>query len=414
MRSEPLFSANRRFRAARYVTATGLLSVAAFTATTTLAPLASLTDVLAATGKTAQGLIGSKEISSAAVGPSLQPEASSGGNGGIAIARLGRGLVDRSRKGDLLLPQISYVSNVESLPSVGNIDMLESVFSASTPDPLLAGTFAVARLDDANALDVAYSAFVQPVVSKAILARLPQPRPSFDSLGKQRVAEDNRAPRADQSALAYAPPSQSIDAPFAAVIGEPTIGDGDLAAMDPDAPNAPRARPGKPTLLGWLAGRNVKQFQPGLHEWVTNPLPASVWEVKQQRCLAEGIYFEARGEPDLGQAAVAQVILNRVKNPAYPRTICGVVYQNVSPRARACQFSFACDGKPDRIGSPAYFAKAQRIGRDVTSGKTWIADVGDATNYHAISVRPRWAGRMTKVDRIGDHIFYRTRLGGWS
>ena len=408
-----MFSASARFRAARYLTATSFLSVAAFaTATTTIFPAASLTNVLAATIETATSAVGSKEISSAAIAPALQAEVSSGANGGLAIARLGRGLVDRSRKGDLLLPQTSFVSSVEALPSVGNIDMLESVFEASTPDPLLAGTFAVARFDDANALDVAYSAFVQPTVSKSILARLPQPRPSFDARREEDVA-DARAPRADQSALAYAPASQSIDAPFAAVIGEPTL-DGGLADIDPDAPNTPRARPGKPTLLGWLAGRNVNQFQPGQHDWVTNPLPASVWEVKQQRCLAEGIYFEARGEPELGQAAVAQVILNRVKNPAYPQTICGVVYQNVSSRRRACQFSFTCDGKADRIKSPALFATAQRIGRDVTGGKTWIADVGDSTHYHATYVRPRWASKMTKVDKIGAHIFYRTRYGGWS
>ena len=394
-----------RFRAARYVTATGFLSVAAFaTATVNVFPNATFPNVLAVSVQTAEDIFGSLDIGSASARPApFQAEVSSGGNGGIAIARLGRGAIDRSGKGDLRLPAPSFASNVEALPSVGNIDMLESVFDVSSPDPLLAGSFAVTRFDSAAALDVAYSAFVQPAVERSILARLPQPRPSFDV--PQASAEG--------STLAYAPSDHSIDAPFEAVIGEPKLGHGNLAAIDPNAPNVPRPRPDKPSLVGWLAGRNVNQFKPGQHGWVTNPLPPSVWEVKQQRCLAEGIYFEARGEPELGQAAVAQVILNRVKNPAYPNTICGVVYQQKN-RRNSCQFSFACDGKAERISSPAHYATAQRIGRDVTSGKTWIADVGDSTHYHANYVRPRWAGRMKKVDKIGAHIFYRTRFGGWS
>jgi hypothetical protein len=397
-----VLSPNTRFRAVRYLTATGFLSVAAFaTATTDIFPSASVSDITAATVETAQLVLGSFDVDSASAGTRpFQAEASSGGNGGLAIARLGRGAVDRTGKGDL--PANSFATRIETLPSVGNIDMLESIFAAS-PEPLPAGSFAVVRFDDANALDLAYSAFVQPAVDRSILARLPQPRPSFDA--PESAAND--------TALAYAPSGQSIEAPFEAVIGEPKLGDGNLAAIDPNAPNVPRPRPDRPSLVGWLAGRNVNQFKPGQHGWVTNPLPPSVWEVKQQRCLAEGIYFEARGEPELGQAAVAQVILNRVKNPAYPDTICGVVYQQKNRRF-SCQFSFACDGKKERITAPAHYTTAQRIGREVTSGKLWLADVGDSTHYHATYVRPRWARKMNKVDKIGAHIFYRTRFGGWS
>ena len=144
-----------------------------------------------------------------------------------------------------------------------------------------------------------------------------------------------------------------------------------------------------------------------------NPLPPVVFQAKEQKCLAEGIYFEARGESEDGQAAVAQVILNRVRNPAYPDTICGVVYQDKRHRHR-CQFSFACDGRSEVIAERLQWDTARRIASDVTAGRIWIPEVGDSTHYHARYVRPGWGRRMIKVDRIGAHIFYRTKLGGWS
>src|SRR5262249_54575170 len=89
-------------------------------------------------------------------------------------------------------------------------------------------------------------------------------------------------------------------------------------------------------------GRFIPPMSEGDHDWVASRLPASVSSAREQQCLAAAIYFEARGESVKGQAAVAQVVLNRVRNPAYPKSICGVVYQNQKWRNR-CQFSFACD-----------------------------------------------------------------------
>lgn len=151
----------------------------------------------------------------------------------------------------------------------------------------------------------------------------------------------------------------------------------------------------------------------GDHPWVQNLLPASVLSKKEQTCLANGIYFEARGEISKGQAAVAQVILNRVRSPYYPNTICGVVYQNKNWRNR-CQFSFACDGIRDRIADRKRWNMAKEIGLAVTRGKIYLAEVGSATHYHATYVRPRWARKMNKTKKIGLHIFYRTKGGGWS
>ena len=106
-------------------------------------------------------------------------------------------------------------------------------------------------------------------------------------------------------------------------------------------------------------------------------------------------------------------MLNRVRNPAYPDTICSVVYQNKSWRGR-CQFTFACDGIADRVRSKRAWRVAVRIAKDVTDGKIWLDDVADSTHYHANYVSPRWGRTMIKQDKIGLHVFYRTRYGGWS
>ncbi len=154
-------------------------------------------------------------------------------------------------------------------------------------------------------------------------------------------------------------------------------------------------------------------FAKGDHDWAKKPMPKSVMSVSEQRCLAAAVYFEARGESVKGQAAVAQVVLNRVKNPTYPNSVCGVVYQNEDWRNR-CQFSFACDGIKDRINEPYHWRKAQEVAYAVASGEIYLPEVGSSTHYHATYVKPRWARTMEKMKKIGTHIFYRTYGGGWS
>jgi spore germination cell wall hydrolase CwlJ-like protein len=123
------------------------------------------------------------------------------------------------------------------------------------------------------------------------------------------------------------------------------------------------------------------------------------------KCLAQAIYFEARGEPELGQVAVAQVVLNRVKSGYYPRSVCGVVFQNWRWHNR-CQFSFACDGKSDDPKNRKAWQRARTIAMEALKGTrgTWM--VGSATLYHARYVNPDWAPRVTRVSAIGQHIFY--------
>ncbi|MCB1437671.1 MAG: cell wall hydrolase [Rhodobiaceae bacterium] len=132
---------------------------------------------------------------------------------------------------------------------------------------------------------------------------------------------------------------------------------------------------------------------------------------RELMCLATGVYFEARGEPENGQIAVAQVILNRVAHPFYPETICGVVFQN-QHRRNSCQFSFACDGLSDRPRNKISWERAIRVAKKVVNGKAYIDTVGKSTHYHANYVRPRWIRDMIRLDTIGKHIFYRVR--GWS
>jgi spore germination cell wall hydrolase CwlJ-like protein len=186
------------------------------------------------------------------------------------------------------------------------------------------------------------------------------------------------------------------------------------AATKPDyARTSPFEALLKPQNQPQESGRFIPPVGHSDHDWAANPLPAAAFSPKQQDCLARGIYFEARGESVKGQAAVAEVILNRVRNPAYPQDICNVVYQNENWRNR-CQFSFACDGIRDRVISGYHWEIAKEVAKAVTAGAIWFPELASATHYHAVYVRPDWARTMKRVERIGRHVFYKTYGGGWS
>ena len=139
--------------------------------------------------------------------------------------------------------------------------------------------------------------------------------------------------------------------------------------------------------------------------------PAYQAYMREKNCLATGVYFEARGESETGQKAVAEVIIARTRVPGRPRSICGVVYEG-SQRKTGCQFSFTCDGISDKVRDFGSWRQAQRIAANVmrTGGKVNPV-AGGATFYHADYVNPRWASRMVKVAEIGTHIFYRPPPG---
>jgi spore germination cell wall hydrolase CwlJ-like protein len=132
---------------------------------------------------------------------------------------------------------------------------------------------------------------------------------------------------------------------------------------------------------------------------------------RAEKCLANAVYFEARGEPVRGQIAVAQVVMNRVFSGYYPSTVCGVVYQNANHHL-ACQFTFACDGIPDVITEPEAWIRAKQIAAATLDGRLWLPEIGKATHYHAYWVHPAWVRTMHKLCRIGVHTFYRPRRWG--
>lgn len=125
----------------------------------------------------------------------------------------------------------------------------------------------------------------------------------------------------------------------------------------------------------------------------------------QWRCLAEAIYFEARDQSLAGQIAVAEVVLNRVDSPDYPDSICGVIQQGAH-RPHACQFSFECDGRPERISERKAWTLAGKIAQLMLEGRPRTLTAA-ATHYHTVSVSPKWARKLQKTKRSGDHVFYR-------
>ena len=132
---------------------------------------------------------------------------------------------------------------------------------------------------------------------------------------------------------------------------------------------------------------------------------------KSEKCLAEAVYFEARGEAVRGQIAVAQVVLNRAFSGFYPATVCGVVYQN-KHRHFACQFTFACDNVADVVREPDMWDRARRIAKAMLDGQIWLPEVGKSTHYHAYWVHPSWVSEMKKMYKFGVHTFYRPRAWG--
>jgi spore germination cell wall hydrolase CwlJ-like protein len=132
---------------------------------------------------------------------------------------------------------------------------------------------------------------------------------------------------------------------------------------------------------------------------------------KSEKCLAEAVYFEARGEAVRGQIAVAQVVMNRAFSGFYPNTVCGVVYQN-KHRHLACQFTFACDNVADVVREPDMWDRARKIAKAMLDGQLWLPEVAKSTHYHAYWVHPSWVHEMKKMYKFGVHTFYRPRAWG--
>lgn len=162
---------------------------------------------------------------------------------------------------------------------------------------------------------------------------------------------------------------------------------------------APKADKPAKLAASFNPGRPASPFH------LAGPLESS----RELECLTQAVYFEARGETPAGQAAVAQVVLNRVRHSAFPKTVCGVVYQGAA-RRKGCQFSFACDGSVRRTRETAAWGRAQRVASKALSGAVQ-ASIGDATHFHTINVAPNWGPRLIRTAQVGLHVFYKFGRG---
>lgn len=138
-------------------------------------------------------------------------------------------------------------------------------------------------------------------------------------------------------------------------------------------------------------------------DWLANQPKAT--GSSEFECLAEALYFEARGETVKGQFAVAEVISNRVRSSRFPNTYCGVINQGTG-RKYQCQFTYTCDGRAEVIAEPRAYTRVAKVARAAIDGKAPEITDG-ATFYHTTAVRPSWARKFTQTARFGVHLFYR-------
>ena len=312
--------------------------------------------------------------------------------------------VDRSAKGDRLVPAAAP-SAVPTMPGDGSATPVQDEEKPPEPAPLY---------------DISLSLELHPQIP---VADAPAGAPAEDAEIRQDNAaisgDDGGTPSfgADENPTSLAARIYFSVAPLGGALteiepwgpGEQPVLESPYAA-DPDlkSPGASSGSSAGETIAnkGQVNGAVKRSKSPAERLGLSGPSRA-----KAEKCLSDAVYFEARGESVRGQIAVAQVVMNRVFSGFYPDNVCGVVYQNAH-RHLACQFTFACDGIPDRVTEPEAWARAKRIARDTLDGKLWLADVGKATHYHAYWVHPWWVRTMRKLDKIGVHTFYRPRRWG--
>lgn len=305
--------------------------------------------------------------------------------------------VDRTAKGDMLP---SLRPGLTEHPSVE----LERVVFGDTQPKLISGGFSLDAMRAAEAVEGPPSSFepypidegvTDPALSDSSPVSL---KPKITSARQAELYLDS----IDGSSPSVPAALQGSSATPRSAIA--------MAEITPPALPAHGAQSGaRIALVSAPATRDLRLAAPGERQIYTG-LIAPENMAREQRCLAEAVYFEARSESAEGQAAVAQVVLNRVKSGLYPSSVCGTVYQNAN-RYLSCQFTFACEGKSLRITEPGPWRDAVRIAREVYEGATYLAEVGASTHYHAKYVRPYWAKRLKKMDTIGQHVFYQLRPG---
>jgi spore germination cell wall hydrolase CwlJ-like protein len=260
------------------------------------------------------------------------------------------------------------------------------------------------------------SADASPATASDATPNLPVQRPALPSRLAERALEsiDGSTPATPRRLAVSSTTPQPAGLAPVEVAAVPVSGQGASGQRRPAEPPAqtaslPQPARERPVTIARKSAPAAASPEPGMRPDYASFIPAEKLE-RESKCLAEAVYFEARSEPEEGQAAVAQVVLNRMKSGLYPDNVCGVVYQN-RHRYLSCQFTFACEGRSLAIREPEAWTVAVRIARDVLEGRTYLADVGSSTHYHANYVRPWWARRLTRMDSIGRHVFYRLKPG---
>jgi hypothetical protein len=306
--------------------------------------------------------------------------------------------VDRSHKGDLLVPgarpkpqQPDEAARIEPLPdelqAALNAPALPQEVAPLGPEPDPASGNPAASVEAPDAPDL------------SILDAAADPDPSARTA--QLFFGGPVGPR-----LGAIEPWAQGEEPILMLPRRPADSDIKLSALTPSATD-PRTDSGVTIAgKGEVTGEGRRPKSPAERLGLEGAARA-----KAEKCLANAIYFEARGESVRGQIAVAQVVMNRVFSGYYPNDVCGVVYQNAH-RHLACQFTFACDGRSKAIHEPDAMERAKRIATATLDGRLWLPDVGKATHYHAYWVHPWWVRTMHKLDKIGVHTFYRPRRWG--
>jgi len=163
--------------------------------------------------------------------------------------------------------------------------------------------------------------------------------------------------------------------------------------------------------LNFFAETLTKVFSPGPQAALSVEAPVEIAGARlaaESQCLAEAMYYEARGEGLDGQKAVAEVVLQRTRNHNYGNTVCSVVYEGIEPGRLDCQFSFACDGSRERPKEESIWQETKLLAEKIMTGQEKLANkTGQAVAYHNLDVTPFWSASMFRTAQIGNHIFYR-------
>jgi spore germination cell wall hydrolase CwlJ-like protein len=290
------------------------------------------------------------------------------------------------------------------------------------------GGYAYRDPDIRRAIDYRMTLLVTPGISSvsptyAAHASISEPLPAH---AMHLFAENQKGPRADK--FAYALRTVGSDSIERSTKGGPLRPGGQSAQqaaaiagaelfLSAFAPRGEPVLPGgftlasaKPSGGEWAGLLKNASLSPEQPQTLFGGLTEDEFRARELRCMAAAIYFEARDEPLKGQIAVAQVIMNRIRSPFYPKTICGVVYQGERNR-HGCQFSFTCTGKHNSVRERPEWGTAVKLAKQVIAGEVWLDDVGYATHYHATYVHPPWRHELDKICQIGGHIFYKMKPG---